>query len=262
MLMYFLAGFASVSTLQPSGKWFVEFADSACVLTRRFGPETKPTYLSLKAPMLGQAYEIIIVVPNAKRNSGKTTEGGWIERPNGDKVAIVATSYNTVNGSRLTRFTIDPEEYIIGEDGERIILQLNKRRRYDLAMPGLKKAQVVLDHCLSGLRDDYGVGEAVTKQIATPAKPKRSVASYFSTNDYPHDAVTKGEQGYVGALFWVETDGRARNCEIIESSHRKLLDDRTCEVIQTRARFEPALDSQGKTIRSPLYQRIRWEMPQ
>ena len=211
--------------------------------------------------MLGQGYEIVIVVPDSKQPRGNGYDEGWIERADGGRGApIFAGSYSTVAKTHVTRLSIDPEKYVIGQDGERIILQINKRRRYDFALPGLKNAQRVLGQCLTNLRDEYGVGENVTNQIATDAKPKQSIVRYFNNNDYPSEALSKGEQGYVGALFWVETDGRVKECKIVESSRRQSLDDRTCEVIRTRSRFTPALDHQGNPIRSPQYQRIRWEM--
>lgn len=248
--------------MQPSTKWIVEFADSSCIMARRFGSTDKPVDLHIKAPMLGQLFEVVIVVPETGSLSGNLHYEGWIERPDGTKAAsISAGGYSTISKAHLTRFYVDPEKYLIGQDGERLIVHLNKRRRYDFALPDLKKAQAVLDQCVTGLRDEFGVGEKVTRQIATPAKQQLSIVRYFSTDDYPSEAVAKGEQGYVGALFWVETDGRVKECKVIESSHRKLLDERTCEVIRMRARYSPALDAQGKPIRSPHYQRIRWEMP-
>lgn len=259
---YVLAGVASGPALQPTGKWVVEFADSSCVASRSFGTPSDRLDLHLKAPMLGKTYEIAIVVRDSKHPRGNGYDEGWIERADGSRATpIYAGSYSTVAKTHVTRFPIDPEKYVIGEDGERIIFQISKRRRYDLALPGLKNAQRVLDQCLMNLRDEYGVGEKVTKQITTDAKPKQSIVRYFHSGDYPSEAVMKGEQGYVGALFWVETDGRVKECKIIESSRRQSLDDRTCEVIRSRSRFSPALDHQGKAIRSPQYQRIRWEMP-
>jgi TonB family protein len=262
LFAYVLAGLASDSALQPTGKWVVEFADSACVASRSFGTPDKRLDFHLKAPMLGQNFEIVIVVPDSKRPQGNGYDEGWIERPDGSRAApITAGSYSTVSKTQVTRIYVDPEKYIIGQDGERIILQINKERRYDLALPDLQKVQRVLNQCLTNLRDDYGVGENVTKQIATPAESKQSLIGYFNTDDYPSEAVAKGEQGYVGVLYWVETDGRVKECKIVESSRRQSLDGRTCEIIRRRARFTPAQDQQGKAIRSPKYQRIRWEMP-
>ena len=262
MYLAYLMAVAGGAPLQPSSQWVVEFADSSCVASRRYGALDDRVDFHLKPAMLGSKFEVVIVVPDSKQPKGNGYDEGWIERPDGSHAApIKAGSYSTVSKTHVTRFHVDPENYVMGQDGERVILHINKQRRYDLALPDLKKAQQVLDQCLTSLRDEYGVGENVTKQIATDAKSKQSIIRYFSTDDYPREAVLKGEQGYVGALFWVETDGRVRDCKIVESSHRQSLDDRTCQVIRTRSRFSPALDHQGKPIRSPQYQRIRWEMP-
>jgi len=262
LIAYLLAGAAAGSPLQPTGKWVVEFADSACVASRSFGTPEDRLDLHLKAPLLGQNYEVAIVIPDTKQPRGNGFDHGWIERADGSQAApITAISYSTVAKTQMTRFHVDSEKYVIGQDGERIILQINKQRRYDFTLPGLKNAQRVLDQCLSGLRKEFGVSDEVRRQIATAAASRGSIVRYFTTNDYPWDAVQKGEQGQVGVLFWIEVNGRVAECRVIETSHRQSLDDRTCEVIRQRARFKPALDLQGSPIRSPQFQRIRWIMP-
>lgn len=262
MLIAQLLATANAAPMQPVTRWVVEFADSTCLMGRRYGTDKNPIDLLIKAPMLGEMHEVLINVPQGGHSPHEGVNEGWFERPNGTRAApISAATYRTEGKTLLTRFYIDPKAYKLGEDGDRLILDFGRRYRYDFALPDLEKAKGVLGQCLTSLRDAYGVGESATKQIATPAESKLSIYRYFSTDDYPSDAVSKGERGYVGALFWVEIDGTVEDCKIVESSRRKSLDDRTCDVIRTRSRFNPAIDHQGMPIRSPQYQRVRWEMP-
>jgi len=256
-----IVALASAAPLQPSGKWVVDFADNACVLSRQYGSGDDQFSLHFKAPLLGRQFEIIIAEPN-QRKAPETYETGWIEKVNGQRIEpIYIDSYSTVAKSRLSRVYIEPDRYLIGEDGERLILHFNKKRSYDLALPQLKDAMAVLDYCLKDLRKVHGVDDSVTSRIATPAKARAGVVSFFSTDDYPAQEVREGGQGNVGALYWVETDGSVKECRVMDSSKRPRLDRQTCDVLIRRGRFKPALDVNGKPIRSPEYVRIKWRMP-
>lgn len=252
---------ATATTLQPTSKWIVDFADSSCVLSRQYGPVDQGFSLNLKAPIVGKAFEIIIAEPQRKANEWDIGEG-WIERPGGSRVSpIHVKSYSTEGKIRVSRIYVDPDLYAVGDDGDRLILHLGKWKTYDLAIPGFEKAKNVLEFCLKDLRKIYGVDEQALSAIAVPAKAARPVFRYFSSDDYPAEAMRKGEQGTVGALFWVEANGRVKECKVIESSQRKSLDEQTCNIIVDRARFEPAKDATGKSVRSPTYTRISWLMP-
>jgi len=256
-----IVALASAAPLQPSGKWVVDFADNACVLSRQYVSGDDQFSLHFKAPLLGRQFEIIIAEPN-QRKAPETYETGWIEKVNGQRIEpIYIDSYSTVAKSRLSRVYIEPDRYLIGEDGERLILHFNKKRSYDLALPQLKDAMAVLDYCLKDLRQVHGVDDSVTSRIATPAKARAGVVSFFSTDDYPAQEVREGGQGNVGALYWVETDGSVKECRVMDSSKRPRLDRQTCDVLIRRGRFKPALDVNGKPIRSPEYVRIKWRMP-
>ena len=252
---------AAAAPLQPSGKWVVDFAENACVLSRQYDNATPPFSVHFKAPILGPQFEIIIATPNQKE-APESWDTGWIEKPNGQRVEpINIDSYSTVSKSRLSRVYLAPDLYQVGEDGERLILHIDKKHSYDLALPQLKEAMAVLDFCLKDLRKVNGVDESVTSRIATPAKSKRGVVSYFSPQDYPAQEIREGGQGNVGALYWVETDGTVKECKVLDSSKRPRLDRQTCNILVRRGRFTPALDANGKPIRSPQYVRIRWRMP-
>lgn len=263
MLIAMLATMAGGATLQPSTKWVVEFADSACQMARGYGSGRDRVDLHFRAPILGNKYEIMIAVPESARNKSLGSHDGWIERLDGSKaVSFSAYSYSTDDQKRLTRFDVDPDQYTLGEDGDRISFHLAKKRRYDFAIPDFKKAQSVLGQCLTGLRKEFAVDESVTDQIATEAVLTTPIYRFFNTKDYPTGALREGEQGYVGTLLWIESDGLVKDCRIVETSFRKALDERTCQVIRDRARFSPALDHQGRPIRSPYSQRIKWEIAQ
>lgn len=96
---------------------------------------------------------------------------------------------------------------------------------------------------------------------ATSNDPTAHVLGLFSYRDYPPEAVNHHWQGSVGAELTVGTDGRPSACRIIQSSGYKILDDKTCKVLMSRAKFPPAHDLQGnlavQTLKVPP---ITWSM--
>ena len=91
------------------------------------------------------------------------------------------------------------------------------------------------------------------------AHPKRLL---FTIDDYPPEALRNKWHGTVVADLTVNTEGHVTACSIVRSSGHPILDQRTCEVLTTRATFRPWTDAKGKPvekhIRTP---KIVWNLP-
>ena len=70
------------------------------------------------------------------------------------------------------------------------------------------------------------------------------------------------EQGTVAFALGVGPDGRVKRCTIVQSSGHESLDRATCAIMQTRARFVPALDDAGRPTSDTVSSRIRWVLPE
>ena len=92
------------------------------------------------------------------------------------------------------------------------------------------------------------------------ARSKPSIASLIGAQDYPQSAIEAGEQGDVAVELEVTPAGRVGSCRIVSSSGSAALDRATCRVLQRRARFRPAIDTQGRAIADQVQQKIRWEL--
>jgi TonB family protein len=90
--------------------------------------------------------------------------------------------------------------------------------------------------------------------LAPPATAQQSGAGgadtrlLFSADDYPADALRKKEEGTARAKLTVGTDGRVKDCAIVESSNSPALDAATCNILVRRAKFTPARDSNGNPV--------------
>jgi periplasmic protein TonB len=107
----------------------------------------------------------------------------------------------------------------------------------------------------------------VARPAPPPPPPVRTVPprsavgdlqGLFRGDDYPVSAIERDEQGSVTARLTVGTDGRVSGCTVTSSSGSRILDNATCRILQSRARFTPARDNRGNLTTDTTSQRIRW----
>ncbi|MES2146251.1 MAG: energy transducer TonB [Pseudomonadota bacterium] len=93
------------------------------------------------------------------------------------------------------------------------------------------------------------------------AKAKGSLLGLFSDEDYPASAQAAGAEGTAQASLTIGADGRVSGCNITRSTGNGALDAATCSILRRRAKFSPAIDSNGKptsdTVSTPP---ITWRL--
>lgn len=93
------------------------------------------------------------------------------------------------------------------------------------------------------------------------ARAKGSLVGLFSSEDYPNSALSANQQGTTAVRLTIGTDGRVAGCDITSSSGSSSLDSATCNILRRRARFSPAMDSDGRPTTDTYSQRITWRVP-
>jgi TonB family protein len=95
-----------------------------------------------------------------------------------------------------------------------------------------------------------------------PRRAQGDLMAIFSTDDYPSSAIRREEQGTVAYRLQIDRRGRVGECRIIQSSGSEALDRATCDILSSRARFNPARNSEGQRVEDEYSGRIRWELPE
>ncbi|WP_197423710.1 energy transducer TonB [Novosphingobium sp. CCH12-A3] len=93
-------------------------------------------------------------------------------------------------------------------------------------------------------------------------KPKGNPGEWVTTRDYPSEALRNEQEGTVGFRILVGTEGVPSGCEVTMSSGSAMLDSATCDLIQSRARFSPAMDAEGKAVVGTYSNSVRWTIPE
>ena len=91
-------------------------------------------------------------------------------------------------------------------------------------------------------------------------KPVLISGSIDNARDYPVPPggreARRGTQVIVRVI--VGTDGRARDCSVYRPSPDAEADRITCQLVETRLRFRPAMDAAGNPVAAPFYWRQKW----
>ncbi len=97
-----------------------------------------------------------------------------------------------------------------------------------------------------------------------PAQPPRLVdpQPVITYDDYPMEAIRRGEAGIVSVLLMVSAEGSVAGCEVTESSRSKPLDEQTCALLTRRARFAPATDASGRNVAGEYRVSTPWGLDQ
>jgi len=96
---------------------------------------------------------------------------------------------------------------------------------------------------------------------AVRAQRLANLASYIEYNDYPPTALRVNQQGQVTFLMAIGADGRLTDCTVTGSSGSAELDNATCRIMKSRARFTPARDARGNPTEDVQIGSIRWILP-
>lgn len=250
------AAATSPALMTPTGPWHVEYASTMCLLSRPYGPK-QAISLILKPSMIGDKLEIIVTTARTRisdRESGKASLAIAGEAVAGEAYFY---AYSTAK-ARLVRIGTADETLTLSALRDTLSIDAERESRHSFALTAIERARPALTACLDQLRAMYNVTKADLAPIVT--EPQASVRKFFSTSDYPREALNKDQSGTVGVLLWVETDGRVSTCEVIEPIAALILEQTTCDILKRRARFTPAKDAAGKTIRAPATARIKWQL--
>ena len=243
--------------MAPTGPWNVEFADKMCLLSRPYGKDGA-TQLMLKPDIVGSGMEIIVSNTAASASSPEIGNAGVTVA--GRKLSFDPIFYAYSTGkARLVRVAIPDNKIELSALRETLSFNANSEGRYAFSIPGIELARPMLADCLSELRAAYKISDADIGKVAT--RPDGSNVRLFTFDDYPAEALRRGQSGMVGVLFWVEPNGRVSTCEVIESTASPVLEQATCNMVKGRARFKPARDAANNAIRAPGFTRIRWMLP-
>jgi protein TonB len=97
-------------------------------------------------------------------------------------------------------------------------------------------------------------------KVQKATSSKGNLAGLIQSDDYPENARRDGEEGTVAVNLSIGTNGRVTGCTVTKSSGSRDLDNATCRILSSRARFTPAKNSDGSPTTDTYPKRITWRL--
>lgn len=84
---------------------------------------------------------------------------------------------------------------------------------------------------------------------------------WVTQDDYPAEALQKGEAGIVAFETQVDPAGKPTSCQTTQSSGSAILDTTTCRLVMERGSFKPATDAKARSVAGKWKMRVKWNRP-
>ncbi|MFN3389413.1 MAG: energy transducer TonB [Allosphingosinicella sp.] len=253
------AGAAAEPELRrPAAQWVVDFDESKCVASRKYGSEAEPIHLVLKAPPLGDVMQLAVM--REGKNARADQLPATIGLDDGPALKTNMLRYTPSKGAlRVHLLNMASADFAQVRQAKTLSIRsggLNETFELSQMEPLLK----IMDDCVSDLREVWNVGRIPGEPSTHQKRATGSLYHLFSPNDYPGVSLQQGDTGAVRFVMLVDEAGRVADCTVIETSGVAALDTQSCAVAQDRGRFEPARGADGKPAKDALIQRIVWNI--
>jgi TonB family protein len=241
---------------EPTGKWIADFAANKCLLSRSYGTDEKPFVLTFEQAPMDDGISIH-VFKNGNRQDLRYGQAK-VRFGSGPTVDAKFGAYSTANKLRRMDIAILDDSYKQATGNETISISANGEFDESFTLPGFGKALDVLHSCVVDLGEHWGLSAEQQNRIAKPAKPNQPLYSYFSGDDYPSAAIKKDASGRTDVRVSVDETGKPTDCIVLRQSGNESLDKVTCGVLLRRARFQPAVDIDGRPVKSIIVSGVTW----
>lgn len=259
---------AKVVDIAPGSPWNVDFGENKCRLARFFGEGENRHLLFFEQYWPGERFGMTVAGPAYKRfGSGQRTDVKFFgaqspmeTRPFTGTIGeyghgVIYSSLALVKNERsANQDEVTPVRVPqLDKDTARQVEFVSLRQRGDevrLLTGPLDEAFAVLDNCALDLIGTWGLDVAqhrtatrLPRWLNKEAVVRRIVAVY------PREALNAGEQAIMRMRVTVSAEGLVEDCAIIKATDTERLESPACKAMLS-ARFEPALDAEGKPMRS------------
>lgn len=248
---------AAAEPRKPTARWVANYDDAQCVATRNYGSEDKPLILAFKPSATGLVVRIMMIRKGpAFAAEQRSASLRFDDKP---PIALSALTYGDAKTGQFVATANLPMQTVAAN--RRVATLSFRGASFDerLAVPGFVGISAFFDDCLANLRQVWNAGPH-SNRLKQPSRPTQPLRQLFSRGTFPTLALQAGNMGTIGVSLMIDEAGKIRDCMVEESSGFATLDATSCFVIASRARFEPAVGTDGKPAKSAYFQRIHWQI--
>jgi Gram-negative bacterial TonB protein C-terminal len=266
----------SPPSLKRVTKWEMRYDEDACTLAARFGEDKDSTLLVMTRTYPGDWFELKIYSKNIKY-SGVTMpiaiSFGELPAMRRDGMAAYSSGPNRTPVVIVPNLRVDGWEFpavdnlatavpAIEPKQEAAISTITVRqiggKSFRLETGSLSAPLAAMRTCTDDLLRYWGYDPAVQTNLTSTVLPITRPDKWLRSNDFPTDALMQGQNGLVRFRLDVDEVGNVAHCRVLYRTNPDSFADLSCKLISARAKFKPALDSQGNPVKSFFISQIRW----
>jgi hypothetical protein len=244
------ASFATPATagpLQPTTSWNLDYGDTRCTAARSYGSASDPVTLGIVPSFNGQIYKLIVSQERTGPTFAKQMQG-MVDFGHGRlKTGLLHYGGKGVKLSNY-EFRVSSAAIEQARSATEVALRADNGIGYDFALAEMPALLDALSKCTADLQRYWNFGQRTTTSLAND--PKADIRSIFRGDDYPTEALMRMQGGKGQYQLLVDEKGAVAGCELLVQSEVPIIDVMGCQVMKERARFSPAMDSNGKAVRS------------
>ena len=259
--------------LAPTSPWNMDYAAESCRLIRAFGPAGSSAMIKLEKFSLTDQPSLMVVGKRFTSDSpNPKVRVGFGAAPVVERSAL-SGSMGDAHTPMFIVLSVDlvprpPEVSVILPDPEAerqvnsVTIQRVGGKAVVLQLGPMDKPMEAMRTCIDSLVKSWGLDPAVQRNLARQPKPLTSPGSWVTDNDYPRVAIEGGENGLVHFRLMIDDSGKPDQCIIQSKTKPDDFAPTVCAAIMRRARFQPALDNQGRPVASYFASSVRFTMAQ
>ena len=175
-----------------------------------------------------------------------------IDRPKLAKAATLADALKALEPTNIT-----PEQEALVRD---LTILTGNRKSYRLALGSMAAPMRTLRGCTTDLVKHWGLDPTEQASLARRPTPISNPGSWMNSGDYPSAMLRIGGNGMVQFRLDISETGSIAACHIQSRTNPDAFADLSCKLISKRGRFTPALDRNGKPVKSYFVSSVRWTM--
>jgi TonB family protein len=254
------ASAAPTPPLRPSGAWVLDYDATQCIASRQYGTDKNAVTFAIRPAPNGGNYELLIGRPRYGPMFGEELNGS-VDFGNGPIKAWLLHYGGSKKKVSIDQFRISAAEMAQARTATSVNLRTGDGMSANIALTNMPELMKGMDDCNADLKRYWNIENPEKQNVAVEVKG--DVRNVFRSTDYPQEAMKNRQEGRVQFLLLINEQGKVAGCNVVEASGIPALDGMGCQVIVERAKFQPALDKQGKPIRSayvtpPVVWRIGW----
>lgn len=274
----------SAAALEPDGSWRVNYADDGCHLQRHFGTASQEVTLDIAKSAGPDSLDILLIGGGVPKLAAHVQVDLRLD-PEGRSQQFGAETIKVPGKSArlIGAYDVDAKLLATAPDSQTASFSVAGDLLFALDLKDLGRAFAALQPCYDDLLrgwqiDPAGVvrsfpasGAEVKAHRGNPGvviaqradiRPQAiEPDSWVSWKDYPSEALHSEVGGTVVVALTLNSSGRVDTCRVVVSSKVSSLDQKSCEVMSSRAHYTVSAPGDGKAVLPVAIERIRWIIP-